>query len=58
MPEQQFPVGWNEARVRKLIEELDARTDDEWTATDDSAASQSETNPPQPPSPRRSESGG
>ena len=32
MIEQRFPKGWNERRVRRLIAELDARTEVEWIA--------------------------
>ena len=35
---QQFPKGWNERRVKELISELDARTDEEWAAADEAAA--------------------
>jgi hypothetical protein len=38
MNEQQFPAGWDEQRVKKLIAELDARTDEEWIAADEAAA--------------------
>ena len=38
MTSQQFPAGWDEERVKKLIAEMDARTDDEWVAADESAA--------------------
>ena len=38
MKEQKFPAGWDEQRVKKLLAELDARTDDEWTAADEAAA--------------------
>jgi hypothetical protein len=38
MNEQRFPKGWNEQRVKKLIAELDARTDEEWIAADEAAA--------------------
>jgi predicted NAD/FAD-dependent oxidoreductase len=38
MNEQRFPKGWDEKRVQRLIAELDARTDDEWTAADEAAA--------------------
>ena len=30
MNEQRFPVGWDEQRVKRLIAELDARTDAEF----------------------------
>ncbi len=39
---QQFPKGWDERRVRQLIAELDARTDEEWIAADEAAAEDSE----------------
>ena len=38
MKEQKFPAGWDEQRVKKLLAELDARTDDEWIAADEAAA--------------------
>ena len=38
MNEQRFPKGWDEQRVKRLIAELDARTDEEWTAADEAAA--------------------
>src|SRR5205823_8527554 len=38
MKKQQFPKGWDEKRVKELIAELDARTDDEWIAADEAAA--------------------
>lgn len=38
MNEQQFPKGWDEERVKKLIAELDARTDEEWVVADEAAA--------------------
>lgn len=37
MNEQRFPKGWDEQRVKRLIAELDARTDDEWLAADEAA---------------------
>jgi hypothetical protein len=37
MTEQRFPKGWDEARVKQLIAELDARTDEEWIAADEAA---------------------
>lgn len=39
MKKQKFPEGWDEQRVKKLIAELDARTDEEWIAADEAAAS-------------------
>jgi hypothetical protein len=38
MNEQKFPKGWDEQRVKGLIAELDARTDEEWIAADEAAA--------------------
>jgi hypothetical protein len=38
MNTQQFPKGWDEERVKQLIAELDARTDEEWIAADEVAA--------------------
>jgi hypothetical protein len=38
MTEQRFPVGWDEHRVKELIAELDARTEEEWIAADEAAA--------------------
>ena len=38
MNEQRFPKGWEEQRVKRLIAELDARTDEEWFAADEAAA--------------------
>lgn len=38
MKKQRFPKGWNEKRVKELIAELDARTDEEWIAADEAAA--------------------
>ena len=35
----QFPKGWDEQRVQRLIAELDARTDSEWLASDEDAVS-------------------
>ena len=40
MKEQRFPKGWNEERVKRLIAELDSRTDEEWIAADEAAASE------------------
>lgn len=37
MSEQHFPKGWDEKRVKELIAELDARTDEEWIAADEAA---------------------
>jgi len=38
MNEQRLPKGWDEQRVKQLITELDARTDEEWVAADEAAA--------------------
>jgi hypothetical protein len=38
MTEQRFPTGWDEQRVRRLLAELDARTEEEWIAADEAAA--------------------
>ena len=38
MKKQKFPKGWDEKRVKELIAELDARTDEEWIAADEAAA--------------------
>lgn len=42
MSEQRFPAGWDEQRVRALLTELDARTEEEWVAADEAAAAESE----------------
>ena len=36
--QQRFPAGWDEERVKNLIAEMDARTDDEWVAADEASA--------------------
>jgi len=38
MNKQRFPAGWDEQRVKRLLAELDARTDEEWIAADEAAA--------------------
>ncbi len=38
MNEQQFPPGWDEARVRQLIAHCDAMDDDAMVAEDEAAA--------------------
>jgi len=38
MNEQRFPAGWDEERVKRLLAELDARTEEEWLAADEAAA--------------------
>jgi hypothetical protein len=40
MSEMRFPKGWDHERVRRLIAELDARTDEEWIAADEAAAAE------------------
>jgi len=40
MKQQKFPKGWDEQRVKRLIAELDARTDEEWIAADEAAATE------------------
>jgi hypothetical protein len=37
MKNQRFPKEWNEQRVKQLIAELDARSDEEWIAADEAA---------------------
>jgi hypothetical protein len=38
MNEQRFSAGWDEQRVKKLLAELDSRTEEEWIAADEAAA--------------------
>jgi hypothetical protein len=38
MKKQRYPKGWDEQRVKRLIAEFDARTDEEWIAADEAAA--------------------
>jgi hypothetical protein len=38
MKAQRFPPGWDEQRVRRLLAELDRRTEEEWVAADEAAA--------------------
>ena len=42
MNEQQFAKGWDEKRVKQLIADLDARTEEEWVASDEAAADDGE----------------
>ncbi len=42
MKKQQFPKGWDGKRVKQLIAELDARTDEECVAADEAAAADAE----------------
>lgn len=39
MIEQRFPPGWDDQRVQKLLADLDSRTEEEWVASDEAAAS-------------------
>ena len=39
MIEQRFPPGWDEQRVQRLLGDLDSRTEEEWVASDEAAAS-------------------
>jgi hypothetical protein len=38
MAQQRFPAGWDEQRVKRLLAELDARTEEKWVAADEEAA--------------------
>jgi hypothetical protein len=40
MIEQRFPPGWDEQRVERLLADLDSRTEEEWVASDEAAASE------------------
>jgi predicted NAD/FAD-dependent oxidoreductase len=40
MIEQQFPPGWDKQRVQRVIEELDSRSEEEWVASDEAAATE------------------
>ncbi len=42
MIEQRFPAGWDDEKVRGLLTELEARTDEEWVAADEAAAAEGE----------------
>jgi hypothetical protein len=35
--QSKFPAGWDEARVKKLLAELDARSEEDWIMADESA---------------------
>jgi len=37
MSDNKLPDGWDEQRVKRLLSELDARTDEEWIAADEAA---------------------
>jgi hypothetical protein len=39
MTGQRLPKGWDDERVKKLLAELDSRTEEEWIAADEAAAS-------------------
>ena len=45
MNDQQFPKGWDEKRVEQLIDELDARSDEEWIRADEASATGEATKP-------------
>ena len=40
MIEQRLPKGWDENRLQRLLSELDSRTEEEWVASDEAAASE------------------
>ncbi len=40
MNEQRFPADWDEEPVKRLLAELDARTEEEWLAADEAAAAE------------------
>ena len=40
MNEHRFPPGWDEQRVRRLLAELDNRTEEAWVAADEAAAAE------------------
>jgi hypothetical protein len=42
MSSRRFPKSWDEQRVKRLLAELDARTEDEWVAADEAAVSEGE----------------
>ena len=42
MIDQHFPKGWNEKHVVELLAELNARSEEEWLAADEAAASEDE----------------
>lgn len=43
MNENQFPKGWDEARVRRVLERYESQTEDEAVAEDEAAMAPSET---------------
>jgi len=40
MIEQRYPEGWDQQRVQRLLADLDSRTEEEWVAADEAAASE------------------
>jgi hypothetical protein len=40
MIEQQFPPGWDQQRVQRVLEELDSRSEEVWVASDEAAATE------------------
>lgn len=40
MKPPRFPEGWDEARVKRLLDELESRTEEEWAAADEASASE------------------
>ncbi len=40
MIEQRYPAGWDQQRVQRLLADLDSRTEEEWVAADEAAASE------------------
>lgn len=42
MNAQRFPAGWDEQRVRDLLTELEARTEEDWIAADEASAEKSD----------------
>jgi hypothetical protein len=40
MIKQRFPEGWDEDRVQRLLADLDSRTEEQWVAADEAAASE------------------
>ena len=43
MTQNRFPAGWDEARVKKVLEHYEAQTEDEALAEDEAALRPSET---------------
>ena len=40
MIEQRYPEGWDQQHVQRLLADLDSRTEEEWVAADEAAASE------------------